>query len=233
MYENKTKDILEAKSGNQEMMAKIMENNSKLIWSIVIRFKDRGHELQDLYQIGCIGFIKAIKGFDSKYEVKLSTYAVPYILGEIKRYIRDDGIVKVSRGTKDLLCKIKLIQKEYMQQYGREISLKGLSEKLHISKEEITFAMESDTKVGSIDSEDDSGIRLVDRLPANINEEESIINKIVIKEMLNSLDEDSKRIITLRYFKGKTQCEVAKILKVSQVQVSRLEKKILKKMRES
>lgn len=233
MYDNKTKDILEAKYGNQEMMTKMIENNSKLIWSIVIRFKDRGHEMQDLYQIGCIGFIKAIKGFDSKYEVKLSTYAVPYILGEIKRYIRDDGIVKVSRGTKELSQKIRSVQKEYIQKYGKDINIEELSKKLNISKEEIAYAIESNVNVESIDQENNEGLRLIDLIPGNINEEESIVSKIVLKEMMNSLDEDSKRIIMLRYFKGKTQCEVARILKISQVQVSRLEKKILRKMRES
>ena len=123
MYENKVEDILKAQSGDKEIMSKIITDNSNLIWSIASRFKDRGYEMQDLYQIGCIGFIKSIKRFDSNFEVKLSTYAVPYILGEIKRFIRDDGPVKVSRSIKELSYRIKLVQKEYLVKIGRELEV--------------------------------------------------------------------------------------------------------------
>ena len=125
MYENKVEDILKAQSGNKEMMSRIIVENSNLIWSIVSRFKDRGYEMQDLYQIGCIGFIKSIKRFDSNFEVKLSTYAVPYILGEIKRFIRDDGPVKVSRSIKELSYRIKIVQKEYLDRKGKSLRLKS------------------------------------------------------------------------------------------------------------
>ena len=125
MYETKTEDILEAKNGNEEIMSKLVENNAGLIWSIVKRFSGRGYELEDLYQIGCLGFIKSIKRFDETYNVKLSTYAVPYILGEIKRFIRDDGPIKVSRGLKDLNRKIIELQKEWVAKKGREPNLRG------------------------------------------------------------------------------------------------------------
>lgn len=232
MFENSTENIMEAKSGNQEVMTKLIENNSKLIWSIVIRFKDRGHELQDLYQIGCIGLLKAIKGFDSKYEVKLSTYAVPFILGEVKRFLRDDGIIKVSRSAKELLVKIRMIQKDCYDKTGKDINIDEISKILKVSKEEVAFALESSVGVDSIDNKDEDGFCIGDKIPCNENQEESIINRITIKDLLNSLDDKSRTLIMLRYFKGKTQCEVARILNMSQVQVSRLEKKILNKMKE-
>ena len=134
MYENKVEDILKAQSGNKEIMTKLVTENSNLIWSIVTRFKDRGYEIEDLYQIGCIGFIKSIKRFDTNYEVKLSTYAVPYILGEIKRFIRDDGPVKVSRSIKELSYKIKIIQNEYITKKGRDIQIEELAKLLKVSK---------------------------------------------------------------------------------------------------
>ena len=134
MYENKIEDILKAQSGNQEIMTKLITENSKLIWSIVTRFKDRGYEIEDLYQIGCIGFIKSIKRFDTNFEVKLSTYAVPYILGEIKRYIQEDGPIKVSRALKELNSKIAVVQHEYMRKKGKEIGIEELAKELRCFK---------------------------------------------------------------------------------------------------
>ena len=132
-------------------MDRLIRENNGLIWSIVKRFMNRGYEVEDLYQIGCIGFIKSIKRFDTNYEVKLSTYAVPYILGEIKRYIRDDGPIKVSRSIKELNIKIKELQKEYISKYGRDIKLEEISKELRISKEEIAMVMDSTRPVDSIE----------------------------------------------------------------------------------
>ena len=233
MYENKVEDILKAQSGNKEIMTKLVTENSNLIWSIVTRFKDRGYEIEDLYQIGCIGFIKSIKRFDTKYDVKLSTYAVPYMIGEIKRYIRDDGPVKVSRSIKELSYKIKLIQNEYITKKGRDIQIEELAKLLKVSKEDIVIAMDSNNTVESIDRKvnDSDDLTIMDKLKSNVDQEKDIVNKITIKTLIEGLDEKSKKIIMLRYYRGKTQSQVAELLGVTQVQVSRLEKKILSSMK--
>ena len=233
MYENKVEDILKAQSGNKEIMTKLVTENSNLIWSIVTRFKDRGYEIEDLYQIGCIGFIKSIKRFDTNYEVKLSTYAVPYILGEIKRFIRDDGPVKVSRSIKELSYKIKLIQNEYITKKGRDIQIEELAKLLKVSKEDIVIAMDSNNTVESIDRKvnDSDDLTIMDKLKSNVDQEKDIVNKITIKTLIEGLDEKSKKIIMLRYYRGKTQSQVAELLGVTQVQVTRLEKKILSSMK--
>ena len=234
MYENNVENIIKAKEGNQEAMTKLVENNSGLIWSIVRRFKDRGYELEDLYQIGSLGFIKSIRRFDTNFEVQLSTYAVPYILGEIKRFIRDDGPIKVSRSTKELCVKIREIQKEYLNKKGVEIKLDEISKILKISKEEIAVALDSMNCVDSIydvNYKDENEGKILDKIPANIDNEKNLVDKIVLKDAINKLNERDKKIILLRYFRGNTQCQVAKTLGISQVQVSRIEKKVLSDMK--
>lgn len=235
MFENDTKDIMEAQNGNSEVMAKLIQDNNGLIWSIVKRFKDRGYELDDLYQIGSIGFIKAIKRFDTSFDVKLSTYAVPYILGELKRFIRDDGGVKVSRSLKELAIKVKDIQARHLRQKGEEITITEISKELKRSKEEIVAALDSLNPIVSIYdntySDDEGGISFIDKISTNVDEAEQIANKISIRELVESLDEREKQIIMLRYYKNKTQMQVAKILGISQVQVSRIEKKVLNSMK--
>jgi len=235
LYENNTKDILEAQNGNQEVLSKLVEENNGLIWSIVKRFKDRGYELEDLYQIGSIGFIKSIKRFDSSFDVKLSTYAVPYILGEIKRFIRDDGSVKVSRSIKELSMKIRDAQNRYLREKGKEITIGELEKELKVPKEEIAVALDSLKPTISIYDEtysnEEGGISFLDTLSNNIDESEQLANKLSIRELINDLEQREKEIILLRYYKNKTQTEVAKILGISQVQVSRIEKKILSNMK--
>ena len=234
MYENNVENIIKAKEGNQEAMTKLVENNSGLIWSIVRRFKDRGYELEDLYQIGSLGFIKSIRRFDTNFEVQLSTYAVPYILGEIKRFIRDDGPIKVSRSTKELCVKIREIQKEYLNKKGVEIKLDEISKILKISKEEIAVALDSMNCVDSIydvNYKDENEGNILDKIPANVDNEKNLVDKIVLKDAINKLNERDKKIILLRYFRGNTQCQVAKTLGISQVQVSRIEKKVLSDMK--
>lgn len=235
MYDNKVEDILKAQSGNQEVMTKLLTENSNLIWSIVTRFKDRGYEIEDLYQIGCIGFIKSIKRFDSNFEVRLSTYAVPYILGEVKRFLRDDGPVKISRSIKELSYRIKIVQKEFINRKGRDAKVEELSKLLKVSKEDILIAIDSSNSVESIDRNlnDSDDLTLMDKLKSNVDEEKEIINRITIKSLMDKLDEKSKKIIMLRYFRGKTQSQVARLMGVSQVQVSRMEKKILNSMKNS
>lgn len=235
VYENNIEDIIEAQNGNQEKMTKLVEENNGLIWSIVKRFKDRGYELEDLYQIGSIGFIKSIKRFDTSFEVKLSTYAVPYILGEIKRFIRDDGSVKVSRSIKELAAKIKDIQSKYLKETGEEINITEIAKQLKMPKEEIAVALDSLKPTISIYDDsytnDEGGISFLDTLSTNVDEAETLTNKLTIKEMITNLEQREKEIILLRYYKNKTQMEVAKILGISQVQVSRIEKKILNSMK--
>ena len=214
-------------------MSNLITENSNLIWSIVSRFKDRGYDIEDLYQIGCIGFIKSIKRFDSNYDVKLSTYAVPYILGEIKRFIRDDGPVKVSRSIKELSYKIKIVQSEFVNKKGREAKIEELSKVLKVGKDEILIAIDSSNSVESIDRNisDSDDLTIMDKLKSNIDEEKEIINRITVKDLINRLDEKSKKIIMLRYFRGRTQSQVANLMGVSQVQVSRMEKRILNSMK--
>ena len=191
--------------------------------------------MEDLYQIGTIGFIKAIKRFDTSFDVKLSTYAVPYILGEIKRFIRDDGTVKVSRGIKELAVKIREIQNNYLKETGQEITIIEVAKKLKISKEEVAVALDSLNPVVSIYedtySNDEGSISIIDRIKNDVDEAEQIANRISIKELINSLNDRDKQIIMLRYYKNNTQSQVAKILGISQVQVSRIEKKILEHMK--
>lgn len=234
MYNDNIKYIKLAQENNEEAMELLIKNNSGLVWNIVKRFIGRGYEAEDLYQIGSMGLIKAIKRFDVNLDVQLSTYAVPYIMGEIKRFIRDDGIIKVSRQTKELAIKIKQIQNEYMNKNGEEISIIKISEMLKIPKEEIAAAIESSNNVDSIYSvegtnEDDR--ILLEKIADNKDEYNNLLNKITINEIIEKLDEREKQVVLLRYYKEQTQAQVGKILGITQVQVSRIEKRVLNKMR--
>ena len=237
MYENNINSIKRAQDGDKFEMDKLIRDNNGLIWSIVKRFMNRGYEVEDLYQIGCIGFIKSIKRFDTNFEVKLSTYSVPYILGEIKRFIRDDGPIKVSRSIKELTVKIQELKKHYLITKGREITIEEIAKELKVDKDDIIIAMESNNSIESIEGtssqSDKEGKKfsILDKISTGKNEEEIITNKIVIKQLLKELDERDREIILLRFFKEKTQTEVARILGISQVQVSRIERKVLDKMK--
>lgn len=233
MYETKREDIIEAQNGNEQSMERILKDNNGLTWSIVKRFTGRGYDIEDLYQIGCMGFIKAIKRFDANFDVKISTYAVPYILGEIKRFIRDDGLIKVSRTIKELGIKIRDLEKEYMQKEGKEISINTLAEKLNVTKEEIAVALDSSRTIESIndDSQTDNKASKIETISTGTDEATMIINKLSVNELIQNLEKREKEIIILRYYKEKTQTEVAKILGITQVQVSRIEKRILTSMR--
>lgn len=233
LYENQISDIIEAQNGKQSAMEKLINVNNGLIWSIVRRFKDRGYELEDLYQVAVIGFIKSIKKFDTNFEVKLSTYAVPYILGEIKRYIQTNGPIKISRTIKELQYKIVEQQKEALKK-GKEITIEELSKELNVSKEEIVVSLESNVTINSIydsDSNKEDGLNILDTLSTGIDEQTILTNKIAITELIKNLKEKEKQVILLRYFRGKTQTEVGKIMGVNQVQISRIEKKVLELMK--
>ena len=218
-------------------MERLIRDNNRTNLEYSKKIYDRGYEVEDLYQIGCIGFIKSIKRFDTNFEVKLSTYSVPYILGEIKRFIRDDGPIKVSRSIKELNVKIQELKKHYLITKGREITIEEIAKELKVDKDDIIIAMESNNSIESIEGtssqSDKEGKKLsiLDKISTGKNEEEIITNKIVIKQLLKELDERDREIILLRFFKEKTQTEVARILGISQVQVSRIERKVLDKMK--
>lgn len=184
-----------------------------------------------------MGFIKSIQRFDLNFDVKLSTYAVPYMLGEIKRYIRDDGPVKVSRSIKELSIKIKELQKEYFYKKGEEITIEQIAKELKTDREDVILAMESSNTIESLESstytnqKDGNSINLIETLSNERDEEEIITNKLVIKQLIENLEARDKEIILLRFYKEKTQAQVAKILGITQVQVSRVERKILGNMR--
>ena len=234
MYNDNIKNIKLAQENNEEAMETLIKNNSGLVWNIVKRFIGRGYEIDDLYQIGSIGLIKAIKRFDVNLDVQLSTYAVPYIMGEIKRFIRDDGIIKVSRQTKELSIKIKQVQNEYLNKNGEEITITKLSTILNVSKEEIAAAIESNNTVNSIysvEGANEDERMLLEKISDNKDEYNNLVDKITLNELINNLDEREKKVVLLRYYKEQTQAQVGKTLGITQVQVSRIEKKVLDKMR--
>ncbi len=229
--------IVKAQNGDKDEMAKLVEENQGLIWNIAKRFLGRGYDKEDIYQIGCMGFIKSIRRFDVSFDVKLSTYAVPYILGEIKKFLRDDGPVKVSRSLKELNIKIIELQKEKLKE-GKELSLEEISTILKVPKEEIILATESAKQIDSIENDaytnekSNKTITILETLSTNKDEATLVTDKVLIQNMIKQLNKREKEIILLRFYKDKTQSEVAKILGISQVQVSRIEKKVLANMRE-
>lgn len=227
MDETLKKQILEVQAGNREVLNDLIKQNNGLIWSIVKRFEGRGYELEDLYQIGAIGFIKAVQKFDFSYNVTLSTYAVTYIIGEIKRFLRDDGMIKVSRQTKATCQKALKIKEDYEKQ-GKNIGVEEIAKILKVSKDEVIASLEYRNCVESLyDKEDDDSNCLIDRIKTNENEEERTVNRLALKEGLEKLKPREKQIIFLRYFKCQTQKDVAKMVGISQVQVCRIEKQVL------
>ena len=234
MYNDNLRYIKLAQDNNEEAMEILIKNNSGLIWNIVKRFMGRGYETDDLYQIGSIGLIKAIKRFDINLDVQLSTYAVPYIMGEIKRFLRDDGMLKVSRQTKELAIKIKHIQSEYMNKVGEELSITKISEILKVSKEEIAAAIDSNNIVDSIystEGQDTDDRMLIEKITDEKDEYNNLVDKITLDKIISNLEEREKKVVILRFYKEKTQAQVGKILGITQVQVSRIEKRVLEKMR--
>lgn len=224
--------------GDKEAREQLVEENMGLVWSVVKRFTGRGTDMEDLFQIGAMGLLKAIDKFDTSFEVKFSTYAVPMIAGEIKRFLRDDGIVKVSRTLKENCWKIKRETELFRQKTGREPTLEELSDVTELPREEIAMALESSAEVESIyktiPQKDGSEVCLLDRMENQNqgNGMQQLLNRVVLEQLLLELPDTDRRLIIMRYMQDKTQSEVARVLGVSQVQVSRLEKKILKQMRE-
>lgn len=226
--------INRAHQGDKSARDKILIENTGLIWSIVRRFLNRGHEGEDLFQIGCIGMLKAIDRFDTEFDVAFSTYAVPMIAGEIRRFIRDDGIVKISRKIKENQMKIMHQREIYINEKKQEPTIEELEKVCDLTKEEIVMAMDASRNVESIDKEmysKDSAYTLMDLAEDDTNIEETVLNKIMVQQLMDMLESKERKIINLRYFKNKTQSQVAKEMGMTQVQVSRLEKKILNSMR--
>lgn len=227
--------IRQAKEGNMEARSRLVEENVGLIWSVVRRFQGRGYENDDLFQIGSIGLLKCIDNFDLDREVKFSTYAVPLIVGEIKRFLRDDGMVKVSRSLKEINYKIKKETEQYQKQFHRDPTLEEISVTLQVDEEDILMAMESGQEVASLHQiiyqSDGDEIHLEDKIEQKEDEIEQAMNRMYIKQLLDNLSQQERIIIEMRYFQNQTQTIVAKKLGISQVQVSRMEKKILKKLR--
>ena len=228
--------IRQSQAGEMQAKEQLMIIHSGLIWNVVRRFIGRGVELEDLYQIGAIGLIRAIDKFDFSYDVKFSTYAVPLISGEIKRFLRDDGMIKISRNLKENQWKIKRAMEQFAHEHGREATVEELSEILELEPEEIVLSMEAAVEIESMDQKvfrgDGKEISLKERIPDEKNEEEELLDKLFLEQLMEGLDKRDKELIILRYFKNKTQTQVAEILGISQVQVSRLEKKILRRMKE-
>lgn len=227
--------IRQAKEGNKKAQEILVEENTGLIWSVVKRFQGRGYDKEDLFQIGSIGLLKCIDNFDFERKVKFSTYAVPLIMGEIKRFLRDDGLVKVSRSLKEASYKIKREKEHYEKLYNREPTLKEIAATLDMDESDILMAMESGQDVCSLhqviyQNEGDE-IHLEDKLEQQSDLIEQTVDNIYIQELLQKLNEQERKLIELRYFQNQTQAVIAGSMGISQVQVSRMEKKILEKLR--
>ena len=217
--------IASAQSGNGQAMETLVEENSGLIWAIVRRFLGRGVEADDLYQLGCLGFLKAVEGFDLQFGTQFSTYAVPKISGEIRRFLRDDGAVKVSRTLKEQAATIRSTRNQLTSALGREPSLMEISRQTGFSPEEIALAETATAATESIQRETgDEGFSLEDIL-TDTESEERMVEKIALRQAVSALPDREKTVIQLRYFHALTQQRVAKIMNISQVQVSRIEKK--------
>ena len=229
--------IERAQAGEKEAREVLIEQNLGLVHHIVKRFMGRGYEAEDLFQIGVIGLIKSIDKFNTDYDVKFSTYAVPLITGEIKRFIRDDGMVKVSRTLKENGMRIKYARERLANSLNREPTMEEVAREAALTVEEVVLAMEANVQVESIYKSvyhsDDNEIFMVDQLAdEKQNEQESVLNHMVVNQLIEDLRQKEQKLIRLRYYQEKTQTEVARALGISQVQVSRLEKKILLDMRQ-
>ncbi|MCA0147746.1 MULTISPECIES: RNA polymerase sporulation sigma factor SigF [Rossellomorea] len=226
--------IKQSQDGDQSARDLIVQKNMRLVWSVVQRFLNRGYEPDDLFQIGSIGLLKSVDKFDLSYDVKFSTYAVPMIIGEIQRFIRDDGTVKVSRSLKEMGNKIRKAKDELSKKFGRVPTVSELADHLEYSVEEVIMAQEASRAPSSIHEtvyeNDGDPITLLDQIADNTDNK--WFDKIALKEAIRELDDRERLIVYLRYYKDQTQSEVADRLGISQVQVSRLEKKILQTMKE-
>lgn len=226
-----------AHQGDKEARDTLFEENTGLIYSAARRFLGRGVEMEDLFQIGSIGLLKAVDKFDPAFEVRFSTYAIPMILGELKRFFRDDGMIKVSRSIKENQHRVYLAREKIEKELGREPSLKEIAEMLGMPPEEVAMTLDSAAEVESlyrtVYQSEGTDISLIDKIPEKENAEEHLLNRIFLEEILGKLESSDRKLIYMRYFQDMTQTQVAERLGVSQVQVSRMEKRILGKLRQN
>ncbi len=226
--------IVRAQGGDEGAKELLLVHNAPLLKSIIRRFRNKGVEYEDLYQLACVGFVKAVNNFDTSFSVRFSTYAVPMILGELKRFLRDDGYLKVSRSVKLLSINIYKFVDEYKKQNEGDPPLALIAKKFGIDEQEVVFAMDSARMPVSLferaDDSDERSNTVMDKIPSGENEE-AFIDRIVLKNAMERLSEREKKIVLMRYFRDQTQSEIARALGVSQVQVSRLEAKIIEKLR--
>lgn len=227
--------IKRSRAGDKLAREQVIKENMPLVYSIVKRFAGRGHDVEDLRQIGAIGLIKAVDNFNWNFDVKFSTYAVPMISGEIKRFMRDDGMVKVSRTLKENGIHLRRVAESLAAELGREATLEELSAATEMKREDIVLALEAGNEVESLHKtvyqKEGSEISLMERIPSEKDEAETVVNQLLLEQLLEELDEQERRIIHMRYFEEKTQTQIAGILGLSQVQVSRMEKRVLGSMR--
>lgn len=227
--------IQKAQGGDKDARNTLVQENLGLVWSLVRRFNNRGYDMEDLFQIGSIGLLKSIDKFDSSFNVKFSTYAVPMIMGEIKRFLRDDGMIKVSRSLKETAYKVRLLKDELTRELNREPTISEIAAGLDIEVEDVVEALESNLDVESLNSViyqgEGKAITLSDKVDETPTLQNSIVDRILIKDIITRLLPIERQIIQMRYFEDKTQTEIANVLEISQVQVSRIEKRILNKMK--
>lgn len=221
-----------SQAGDKAAAEALVEENSGLIWSVAKRFMGRGTEADDLYQLGCLGFLKAVEGFDLTYGTQFSTYAVPKIAGEIRRFLRDDGAIKVSRGLKEQAAAIKTARNQLTAALGREPTIQEISRQTGFTPEEIAMAETATAATESIQRETGEEGFTLENILTDTESEEKMVEKIALRQAIDRLPERERMVIRLRYFHSLTQERVAKVLKVSQVQVSRIEKKALGLLRE-
>lgn len=224
-----------AKEGQKAAKETLVLENRGLVWSVVKRFQNRGLESEDLFQIGCIGLLKCIDKFDLSYGVKFSTYAVPMISGEIKRFLRDDGMIKVSRTLKELAYRAYQCQEKLQEKWGREPTVTEIAKEIGVECEELALALDANSEVESlyqpIYQKEGQEILLMDKLE-EVDNEEHLVNHLFLEKVLSELEKEDRELIFQRYFEDKTQSAIAKEMGVSQVQISRREKKILNQIRQ-
>ena len=224
-------ELCAARAGDREAAGRLIEQNSGLIWSIARRYFGRGTDPDDLYQLGCVGFLKAIEGFDTAYGTKFSTYAVPKISGEIRRFLRDDGMVKVSRGIKEQAAQIHAVRVQLEQRLGREPTLSELSRETGVSPEDIAYAETATGPAESLQRESGEDGFTLELVLGDFTAEERMVEQVALRALIAQLPERERQVIALRYYHGMTQQNCAKVLHVSQVQISRLERRAVELLR--
>ena len=225
-------ELCAARAGDREAAGRLIEQNSGLIWSIARRYFGRGTDPDDLYQLGCVGFLKAIEGFDTAYGTKFSTYAVPKISGEIRRFLRDDGMVKVSRGIKEQAAQIHAVRVQLEQRLGREPTLSELGRETGLSPEDIAYAETATGPAESLQRESGEDGFTLELVLGDFTAEERMVEHVALRALIAQLPERERQVIALRYYHGMTQQSCARVLHVSQVQVSRLERRAVETLRE-